>query len=67
MEKRKRRTLIAAGVGGSFVALVALVVYLARSELVTPEMAKLMLAGLLGLYVGFGFLFLVYLLIRKME
>jgi hypothetical protein len=30
-------------------------------------MAKLMLAALLGMYVGFGFLILVYLLIRKME
>ena len=67
MEKRKKRAIIATGVGGSFVGLVALIIYLAASELVTPEMAKLMLAGLLGMYVGFGFLFLVYLFIRNMK
>jgi hypothetical protein len=67
MDKKKKRALIGVGVGGSFVALVGLIVYLAASELVTLEMAKLMLAALLGMYVGFGFLILVYLFIRNME
>lgn len=67
MEKKKKRTLIAVGVGGSFIAFLALIIFLARSEIVTLEMAKLMLAGLLGLYVGFGFLFVVYLAVRRMQ
>ena len=67
MEKKRKRLLIWAGVVGSFVAFVGLIVFLAASEIVPLEMAKLMLAALLGMYVGFGFLILVYLLIRKME
>jgi hypothetical protein len=67
MEKKNKRALIALGIIGSFVAFVALIIYLAASSLVTLEMAKLMVAGLLGMYVGFGFLFLVYVLVRKME
>ena len=67
MEKKPRRVLIWVGIVGSFVAFVGLVVFLAASGIVTLEMAKLMLAALLGMYVGFGFLVLVYLLIRKME
>ena len=59
--------LIAAGVFGSLVALTGLIVFLTASEIVTLEMAKLMLAALLGMYVGFGFLILVYLLIRRMD
>jgi len=55
------------GVVGSFVAFVGSIIFLAASEIVTLEMAKLMLAALLGMYVGFGFLILGYLLIRKME
>lgn len=67
MEPKPKRVLIAAGIFGSLVALVGLIVFLAASEIVTLEMAKLMLAALLGMYVGFGFLILVYLLIRRME
>jgi hypothetical protein len=67
VEKKPRRTLIAVGVVGSFVAFVGSVVFMARSEIVTFEMAKLMLAALFGLYVGFGFLIFMYLLVRKMD
>ena len=67
MEKKKKRVLMAVGIGGSFATFFTLIVYLARSELVTVAMAKLMLAALLGLYVGFGFLILVYLFIRNMD
>ena len=67
MQRKSKRALIAVGIGGSFVAFVALIVYLSRSELVSVEMAKLMLAALLGLYVGFGFLILVYLFTRKLK
>ena len=67
MQPKSKRALIAVGVGGSFVGFVTLIVYLSRSELVSVEMAKLMLAALLGLYVGFGFLILVYLFTRKLK
>jgi uncharacterized phage infection (PIP) family protein YhgE len=67
MEKKNKRALIALGVIGSLLAFIALIVFLAASEIVTLEMAKLMLAGLLGMYVGFGFLILVYVLIRDLE
>jgi len=67
VQKKRKRLLIAAGIVGSFVAFVSSIVFMAASEIVTLEMAKLMLAALLGMYVGFGFLILVYLLIRRME
>jgi len=67
MEQKTKRVLIAVGVAASFVALVVLIGFLAAARIVTLEMAKLMFAALLGLYVGFGFLIAVYLLIRKME
>ena len=67
MDKRNRRALIALSVIGSLLAFIALIVFLAAREIVTLEMAKLMFAALLGMYVGFGFLILVYLLIRDME
>jgi hypothetical protein len=67
MQKKRKRLLIASGVVGSLVAFVGSIVFMAASEIITSEMAKLMLAALLGMYVGFGFLILVYMLIRKME
>ena len=67
MEKKTRRALIAVGVLGSLIAFVALIVFLAAREIVTLEMAKLMFAGLLGLYFGFGFLIVVYLAVRRMN
>jgi hypothetical protein len=67
VERKSRRVLIAVGVFGSLVALIGSIVFMTASEIVTLEMAKLMLAALLGMYVGFGFLILVYLLIRRMD
>ena len=63
----KTRVKVAVGVVGSFMALVALINYLWAAKIITVEMAKLMFAGLLGLYVGFGFLIVVYVLIRKLD
>ena len=63
----KSRVAVALGVVGSFAVLVALINLLWAAKIVTSEMAKLMFAALLGLYVGFGFLIAVYLLIRKMD
>ena len=67
MEKKAKRTLIALGITGSFIAFAGLIIFLAASNLVTLEMAKLMFAALLGMYFGFGFLILVYLFVRRME
>ena len=67
MKKKHKRALIAVGILGSLVAFVVLIIFLAASNIVTLEMAKLMLAGLFGLYVGFGFLIAVYLAVRRMD
>ena len=64
---RRSRVKIALGVVASFVAFVGAIIFLSVSEIVTFEMAKLMLAALLGMYVGFGFLIAVYVLIRKLD
>ena len=67
MEKKTRRALIVVGVLGSFIAFVVLINFLWAREIVTSEMAKLMFAALAGLYVGFGFLIVVYLAVRRMN
>ena len=64
----KSRTLIVvAGVAFSFIVLAAAIIYLSATKIITPTLAKLMLVSLLGLYVGFGILIAVYLLMRKMD
>jgi hypothetical protein len=52
---------------GSLVAHIGSIVFLAASEIVTLEMAKIVLAALPGMYVGFGFLTLVHLPIRSVD
>jgi hypothetical protein len=64
---KRRPALIAAAVGGSFVALGATIVILAALQVLTGTVAKLMLVALLGLYFGFGVLIGVYQLLRKVE
>jgi len=66
MAKRKA-ALIAAAIGGSFVALAAAILISAAAQLITLTVAKLMLVALLGLYFGFGFLIGVYQVLRKLE
>ena len=66
MAKRKR-ALIAAAVGGSFVALAVAIIVSAGAQVITFTVAKLMLVALVGLYFGFGFLIGVYQLLRKLE
>lgn len=51
----------------SFFGLVGLIVYLAASRTVSPQLALLMLTALAGLYIGFGILMLVYRLIHKLD
>lgn len=66
MQKWNRRKVLA-GVAVSFVSFVAIIAILARRQLVTAELATLMLVALFGLYVGFGVLVLVYRLILKLD
>lgn len=58
---------IAAGIAVSFFGLVGLIIYLAVSRTVTPQLALLMLVALVGLYIGFGILGLVHRLIHRLD
>ena len=62
------RTLkVVAGIAASFIGLAATIILLWKAKIVSFEMAKLMLAALLGMYVGFGILIAVYRLMRRLE
>ena len=63
----KRALGIAAGVAGSFTALVVLVLVLMRRGVVTFQLGLLMLVALLALYFGFGVLIAVYRFVGKLE
>lgn len=62
-----RVPLYITGVVCTFVGLAALVIYISRSGVVTPEAGALMLVALVGIYVGFGVLFLVFRLVLKLK
>lgn len=64
---RRKPLLIAAGIAVLFIGLAGAIVVLARTGVISFEMAKLMLAALLGMYVGFGILIAVYRLIGKLD
>lgn len=67
LETKRKRIVPLVLVVGSYLALAATVVYIARSGVLTPEEALLTLVCLFGLYVGFGVLIVVYRLINKLE
>ena len=50
-----------------FFGVVATIVLLRMNNAISGAMALLMLVGSAGLYVGFGILFAVYRLVRKLE
>lgn len=54
-------------VPGSFLGIVGVIVYLAASGVVTPQMGLLLGVALFGCYVGFGILIAVYRLINKLD
>jgi hypothetical protein len=64
---RNRPLKVVAGVAASFIALAGTIILLSQMKIISLEMAKLMLVGLLGIYVGFGILISVYRLIAKLE
>ncbi len=64
----KRRTLRAvAGIAASFAGFAGMIIFLSANEIVSAEMAILMLVALVGLYFGFGILVGVYLLVVRLE
>jgi hypothetical protein len=64
---RHRTQKAVAGIAGSFVGLAGTIIFLSKMQIISFEMAKLMLVGLLGIYVGFGILIAIYRLISKLE
>ena len=67
MAANNKALKIALAVGGGFMALIAVILYLLAKGVITPQMAMLMFVGLLGLYVGFGVLIAVYRFTSKLE
>jgi len=64
----RSKTLIAVvGIAASFIGLTGAVILLLTMEIVSVEVAKLMLVALVAMYVGFGFLIAVYRFIGKLE
>ena len=66
MPRRKALT-VAAGIAASFAVLAGTIMLLAGLETISFALAKLMLAGLLALYFGLGFLVVVYRFIDKLK
>ena len=65
---RKGKTLkIVAGIVASFAGFVGAIVYLMMAQIVSFEIAKLMLVALVGLYVGLGILIAAYRLMGKLQ
>jgi hypothetical protein len=62
-----RNLKIAAAVAGSFTGLCLLVVFLMLRRTISFQVALLMLVALVGLYFGFGVLFLVYRFTSRLE
>jgi len=56
-----------AGGALSFTALAVLIFMLLVLNVVSPQLALLMLVGLVGLYFGFGVLIAVYRFISKLD
>ncbi|MGH8706906.1 MAG: hypothetical protein ACREVD_02460 [Burkholderiales bacterium] len=64
----KSKTLkVVAAIVVSFAGLAGTIIVLLATNLIGLTVAKLMLATLLGMYVGFGALIAGYLLINKLE
>jgi len=58
---------IALGMAALFTGLAGTVILLMVNRVISIQVAMLMLVALLGMYVGFGILILVYRLISKLE
>jgi len=65
--KKSRILLLFSIILISLFSIVGLIMYLSRSGIITPEMALLLLVALLGFYVGFGVLIMVYRFVQRMH
>ena len=64
---RTRTLKVVAGIAASLVGLIGTIILLSAMKIISLEMAKLMLATLFAMYIGFGILIAIYRLIRKLE
>ena len=62
-----RKLWVGAGLGALFTGLIVTIIVLLMKQVISFEMALLMFVGLLGLYVGFGVLVMVYRFVGKLE
>ena len=67
MPKKNRALKVIAGIAASFAGLVGTIFYLLVAKIVSFQLALLMFVALLGMYIGFGILIGVYLLIGKLD
>ena len=58
---------VVAGVAASFISLVGVIIFLSEAKIIGFELAMLMFVALLGLYLGFGVLVIVYRLVGKLD
>ena len=58
---------IAAAVATSFTVLVIVIIALMVKQVIAFELAILMMVALVGLYVGFGILIVVYQLVKRLD
>jgi len=64
---RNRTLKIVAGIAASFAGLLGAIIFLTVMNIISFEMAKLMLAALVAMYIGFGILIAIYRFIGKLE
>ncbi|MGI9324879.1 MAG: hypothetical protein ACR2PZ_06635 [Pseudomonadales bacterium] len=63
----RHKTVVASIVITTFLGIFGLIVYLARSSIISVEEAGLLSVALIGLYVGCGILIALYRLISKLD
>jgi hypothetical protein len=59
--------MVVGGVVVSFTVLGGIIIVLAKAKIISGFVALLMLAALLGMYIGFGTLVAVYRLLGKLK
>ena len=64
---RNKTLALVAGIAASFIGLAGTIFLLARMQIISVAVAKLMLAALLAMYVGVGILIAIYRLLAKVE
>jgi len=64
---RNRTLIVVASIVVSFTGLVGTIILLSETNIISFEVAMLMLVALLGMYIGFGILIAVYRLVDKLE